>query len=235
MIIDQTGWWKKDASRPSALGQVNILTRTSLTTQTSSREGSLNAVNFVNQCNVLRWHFQNGWVGQQLMKMKDWLVCAVLRVFIKKFWKSLLLLRQTWRSATSLQQLGWSVFLSLKFQVDDISNDFKPRRIFSEDYHFEKREESTVQLVGGKEERGDADLSWSARVCQVARSFYPINDWYIKCLSTQYNIYNIYMIYIYYPARALRALGLLLADSAPTVGGRKTFWAVSRIFLRKQL
>ena len=26
-----------------------------------------------------------------------------------------------------------------------------------------------------------------------------------------------------YPARALRALGLLLADSAPTVGGGKTF------------
>ena len=37
------------------------------------------------------------------------------------------------------------------------------------------------------------------------------------------------------PARALRALGLLLADGAPTVGGGKTFWAVSRIFLRKQL
>ena len=33
-----------------------------------------------------------------------------------------------------------------------------------------KRQESTVQLVGGKEERGDADLSRSARVCQVARS-----------------------------------------------------------------
>ena len=29
--------------------------------------------------------------------------------------------------------------LLLKFQVDDISNDFKPRRIFSEDYHFEKK------------------------------------------------------------------------------------------------
>ena len=41
-----------------------------------------------------------------------------------------------------------------------------------------------------------------------------------------------------YPARracALRALGLLLADGAPTVGGGKTFWAVSQIFLRKQL
>ena len=48
-----------------------------------------------------------------------------------------------------------------------------------------------------------------------------------------------------YPARvrsararracALRALGLLLADGTPTVGGGKTFWAVSRIFLRKQL
>ena len=40
---------------------------------------------------------------------------------------------------------------------------------------------------------------------------------------------------IYNPARALRALGLLLADGAPTVGGGKTFWADSRIFLRKQL
>ena len=27
----------------------------------------------------------------------------------------------------------------------------------------------------------------------------------------------------FYPARALRALGLLLADGAPTVGGGKTF------------
>ena len=33
-----------------------------------------------------------------------------------------------------------------------------------------------------------------------------------------------------YPACALRALGLLLADGTPTVGGRKTFWRVSRIF-----
>ena len=39
----------------------------------------------------------------------------------------------------------------------------------------------------------------------------------------------------YYQARALRALGLLLADGTPTVGGGKTFWAVSQIFLRKQL
>ena len=31
-------------------------------------------------------------------------------------------------------------------------------------------------------------------------------------------------------ACALRALGLLLADSAPTVGRGKTFWQVSRIF-----
>ena len=28
---------------------------------------------------------------------------------------------------------------------------------------------------------------------------------------------------VIYPARALRALGLLLADGAPTVGGGKTF------------
>ena len=53
------------------------------------------------------------------------------------------------------------------------------------------------------------------------------------------------IVWIYYPARArstrarracaLRALGLLLADGTPTVGGGKTFWAVSQIFLRKQL
>ena len=36
-------------------------------------------------------------------------------------------------------------------------------------------------------------------------------------------------------ACALRALGLLLADGTTTVGGGKTFWAVSQIFLRKQL
>ena len=34
----------------------------------------------------------------------------------------------------------------------------------------------------------------------------------------------------FYQARALRALGLLLADGTPTVGGGKTFWAVSQIF-----
>ena len=36
-------------------------------------------------------------------------------------------------------------------------------------------------------------------------------------------------------ACALRALGLLLADGTFTVGGGRTFWAVSQIFLRKQL
>ena len=36
-------------------------------------------------------------------------------------------------------------------------------------------------------------------------------------------------------ACALRALGLLLADGAHTVGKGKTFWQVRRIFLRKQL
>ena len=39
----------------------------------------------------------------------------------------------------------------------------------------------------------------------------------------------------FYQARALRALGLLLAGGTPTVGGGKTFWAVSQFFLRKQL
>ena len=32
-----------------------------------------------------------------------------------------------------------------------------------------------------------------------------------------------YYRYRHYPARALRALGLLLADGTPTVGGGKTF------------
>ena len=34
----------------------------------------------------------------------------------------------------------------------------------------------------------------------------------------------------FYPARALRALGLLLADGAPTVGRGKTFWWVNYFF-----
>ena len=42
---------------------------------------------------------------------------------------------------------------------------------------------------------------------------------YILCCS-----YNI--LCCSYPARALGALGLLLADGAPTVGGGKTFWRV---------
>ena len=37
-----------------------------------------------------------------------------------------------------------------------------------------------------------------------------------------------------YPARALRALGLLLADGANTGGWGKTFWWVSRFFLRNE-
>ena len=53
--------------------------------------------------------------------------------------------------------------------------------------------------------------------------------WWLVCpLNDKYAVKS-------YPARALRALGLLLADGAPTVGGGKTFWADSRIFLRKQL
>ena len=41
---------------------------------------------------------------------------------------------------------------------------------------------------------------------------------------------SIYGIFVF-----LRALGLLLADGTPTVGEGKTFWAVSQIFLLKQL
>ena len=35
------------------------------------------------------------------------------------------------------------------------------------------------------------------------------------------------------PARALRALGLLLVDGVPTVGWGKTFWCVGRFFFTK--
>ena len=37
-----------------------------------------------------------------------------------------------------------------------------------------------------------------------------------------------------YPARALRALGLLLADGALTVGWGKTFWGIGRVPSRKR-
>ena len=57
--------------------------------------------------------------------------------------------------------------------------------------------------------------------------------------NTDY-IYYIYHYYYYYPARArarracaLRALGLLLADGAPTVGWGKTFRRVGRVPLTK--
>ena len=38
----------------------------------------------------------------------------------------------------------------------------------------------------------------------------------------------------FYPARALRALGLLLADGALTVGWGNTFWGIGRVPLRKR-
>ena len=44
------------------------------------------------------------------------------------------------------------------------------------------------------------------------------------------NIINIARIILYYPAQALRALGLLQADGALTVGWGKTFWRVGRFF-----
>ena len=37
----------------------------------------------------------------------------------------------------------------------------------------------------------------------------------------------------FYPARALRALGLLLADGALTVGWQKTFWRVGHFFFNE--
>ena len=49
------------------------------------------------------------------------------------------------------------------------------------------------------------------------------------CFILEKNIYQKILLFI------KPALGLLLADGAPTVGGGKTFWRVSQIFLRKQL
>ena len=52
----------------------------------------------------------------------------------------------------------------------------------------------------------------------------------------KYRLYLLYHYYYYYPARracALRALGLLLADGAPTVGWGKTFRRVGRVPLTK--
>ena len=77
-------------------------------------------------------------------------------------------------------------------------------------------------------------LSWSSPGVQskgkpakkVGRSHCPII--HSPVLKTSIGYWSFW-------ARALRALGLLLADGTPTVGGGKTFWAVSQIFLRKQL
>ena len=54
-------------------------------------------------------------------------------------------------------------------------------------------------------------------------------------LSSTWLLYTWVIIQPEGPARWERYLGLLLADGAPTVGWGKTFWQVSRIFLRKQL
>ena len=45
---------------------------------------------------------------------------------------------------------------------------------------------------------------------------------YLHCKCIVYRL-AVIAIVVVYPARALRALGLLLADGAPTVGGGKTF------------
>ena len=60
---------------------------------------------------------------------------------------------------------------------------------------------------------------------------------YFSAKCTFLSIFSLYSLTssCLYQARALRALGLLLADGTPTVGGGKTFWAVSQFFLRKQL
>ena len=53
----------------------------------------------------------------------------------------------------------------------------------------------------------------------------PIEHGVLLSFSSLNRIINASRIrYFFYPARALRALGLLLADGNPTVGGGKTFW-----------
>ena len=41
------------------------------------------------------------------------------------------------------------------------------------------------------------------------------------------------LIELHIPARALRALGLLLADGAPTVGWKKTLWRICWFALQR--
>ena len=65
------------------------------------------------------------------------------------------------------------------------------------------------------------------QVC-TSDEFWILQKHFIWCRISQSCLAN-------YPACALRAQGLLLAGGAPTVGRGKTFWQVSRIFLRKQL
>ena len=57
-----------------------------------------------------------------------------------------------------------------------------------------------------------------------------IKDWTLNLIFVFCRPSLIIKVTNSFPARALRALGLLLADGTPTVGGGKTFWAVSRIF-----
>ena len=47
--------------------------------------------------------------------------------------------------------------------------------------------------------------------------------WVVEISKENKYLFNIEKTGSFYPARALRALGLLLADGAPTVGGGKTF------------
>ena len=85
------------------------------------------------------------------------------------------------------------------------------------------------------------NISWSKYITtfvnQTIISLPTIrNDVRARTHTAKNNFFKSFLsIIIIYPARALRALGLLLADGTLTVGGGKTFWRVSRIFLRKQL
>ena len=89
--------------------------------------------------------------------------------------------------------------------------------------------------------KGKLKVKASRHRSRVSQSW--IFHWSNVKTWTTSNTFNFTLLYYQAHARsaralracALRALGLLLADGAPTVGRGKTFWQVSRIFLRKLL
>ena len=73
------------------------------------------------------------------------------------------------------------------------------------------------------------NLGWrkrSALFCQ--KSFFL----HFTCILTIFDAHP-FCLFPHYPARTLRALGLFLADGAPTVVWGKPFWRVGRFFCYK--